>query len=931
MTNDICRAFTFINYHIPQQYDVPEEYSPEYSTTGFFDGLRTESLVLDYSAKQFYSLWKYTLKRTAESTGQYSYQNIFGFSNNAWNPCTDEEFWSDQTNRAFPLTFIVFLQLQSYNIKDRNPLEAQCSEFNNIISNCLNDKCKVYSYATVDKNDFIVCIKSRNYENTVEAIKHLHQSQLNSIVYSYTIFAISNKLLAVFSESEYRDLYEEKISSICLKGVTNSFDPKKLFSLDRKYSHYCRQLVTALYGEICETDDHRLYDILGEDDFRLIARDVSLGKLLEQLRPEGLLHHKEYPFYLFTANLILNTQTGESDPLQPSDIDTITRHMRENFQTPLCSSLQASIQYMKRAMADQQDDMIEKINTLCHAIWQLLQSLKALEKAPTKKYDFLTLYQPFEVFIRIMEEKFQQYFNEDRSAFAETDEIYEFIQKISMTMHGTLRTDIQFFQIRDFNVIINYAPAKLRAFYAFWTLRISYFYNMIAPAKNRYSFVLAPGMYKEVCVSELFMEVDTDKRLMLIMTPERFLYSCAQFMLILSHEVSHFVGHTIRNRRERHYMWGHFCCRLFVLELYKSIYFYGIQHQLTAWEDKWATEIDTFYISITHELDSALEAAEKNTPENPDHLYHSVKSIPLIRSAFHLIDKRYELLSIKEYTKLTRNLADISSRENDFAKRAAAYQKSCNIRRELADLFNNLYQKFQGQFLEPALEIIKEITTEAYADLNAILTLCMTPEEYLLSFDQKNVGFRWFREHPNLTDLEAPMLVIRVGVVMNTMSELVKNEGPIHDLLSSGFSFSAAWNKLQLTKISAKLKNNPTGQRLATQTDHYLKGLLNHAEDIKEYRSIYNPEKKQFCNTKFDFLNDKYIFDMICEYLISCAQIYLNSIRSCQDSNAAKTKKILVDTFIQAKGTDSALSFIQSIENFLQEDECQTANADLIH
>lgn len=931
MAKDICRAFTFINYHIPQKYDTLEEYSPEYSTTGFFDGLRTESLELDYSTKQFYSLWKYTLKRTAESTGQYSYQNIFGFGNNAWNPCADVEFWSDKTNRAFPLTFIVFLQLQSYNIKNGNSLEAQCSEFNNIIRNCLNDKCKVYSYATVDKNDFIVCIKSRNYENTVEAIKQLHQSKLNRVVYSYTIFAISNKLLTVFSKNEYKDLYEEKISSICLKGVTNSFDPEQLFSLDRKYSHYCRRLVNALYGQICEADDHRLYDILGEDDFRLIARDVSLGKLLEQLRPGGLLHHKEYPFYLFTANLILNTQTGESAPLQSSDIDIITRHMKENFQTPLCNSLQASIQYMKRAMADRQDVMIEKINTLCHAIWQLLQSLKALEKAPTKKYDFLTLYQPFEVFVRIMEEKFQQYFNENESAFAETDEIYEFIQKISMTIHGTLRTDIQFFQIRDFNVIINYAPAKLRAFYAFWTLRISYFYNMIAPTTNSYSFVLAPGMYKEVCVCELFMEANTDKRLMLIMTPERFLYSCAQFMLILSHEVSHFVGHSIRNRRERHYMWGHFCCRLFVLELYKYVYFYIIQHQLTNRGSNWSMEIDRFYISLAHELDSALEEAEKTTSENPDHLYHSVKSIPLIRSAFHLIDERYELLSIDECTKLTRHLTDISSRENDFAERATSYQKSCNIRREFTDLFNNLYQKFQGQFLRPALEIIKEITTEAYADLNAILTLCMTPKEYLLSFDQKNVGFRWFSEHPDLTGREAPMLVVRVGVVINTMSELVKKECSINNLLSASSAFSTSWNRLQLKKISAKLKNNPTGQSLATQTNSYLSGLLNHAEDIKEYRSIYNPEKKQFCNTEFDFFNDKYIFDMICDYLISCAQIYLNSIRNCQDSNATETKKILVNTFIQAKGKESALSFIQSLENFLQEDECQTANADLIH
>lgn len=91
---------------------------------------------------------------------------------------------------------------------------------------------------------------------------------------------MSNAILEELESKKHNYLFEQYVDSICLKGITNSYDPQQKVTLDKKYYEFCTELVTRLYeGQEDEADDldYRLYDILGDDDFRLIARDVKLG------------------------------------------------------------------------------------------------------------------------------------------------------------------------------------------------------------------------------------------------------------------------------------------------------------------------------------------------------------------------------------------------------------------------------------------------------------------------------------------------------------------------------------------------------------------------------------------------------------------------------------------------------------------------------
>ena len=69
--SEVCRAITFINYHIP--YRQHEELDFNYTTMGFFDGMDTKALTVDYAKEGLRVLWQYVLERTAKSNGLYSY------------------------------------------------------------------------------------------------------------------------------------------------------------------------------------------------------------------------------------------------------------------------------------------------------------------------------------------------------------------------------------------------------------------------------------------------------------------------------------------------------------------------------------------------------------------------------------------------------------------------------------------------------------------------------------------------------------------------------------------------------------------------------------------------------------------------------------------------------------------------------------------
>lgn len=914
MDKDICRAITYINYHVPP---VVEKEVPPYITLGFFDGMLTERLEVSYEEQELKSLWKYGIKRTDKQLGQYSYQNIFCISRDEWNPCSDEKFWTEDTNKEYPLTFIVFLQLREYMAGD-NAIEVQCRKFNDAALKRLGNDGLCYTYDTIDKNDFVVCLKCRQYNTAVNAIKSLHRTGAE-IIYSYSVFSVSRKVLAELRDKRYQYIFEEEISSICLKGITNSYDLQNGVTLDQKYNEYCERLMDKLYEEQEEEKkDFRIYDILGDNDFRLVARYVKLGKLLEQFAPGGLMCYEEgaFRFYFFSSNVVLNTLPEETfGKINGDYIRNSDKTMKEKFCSPICDRLEARMTNIKQiVMEERQCD--ERVITFCHALWQLLQSLKPLETAPTKRYDFLSLYIPFSALVDILEEKLGKAWepgaSEKDKDFIGNEEIYNFIHKISMTLHGTLRTDIQFFQIRDFNVIVHYAPAKLRAFYSFWVLKLSDYYNEFneQDKKNNYSFIFSPGMYQQTGVSELYMNYVETKRLMLIKMPERHLYAVRWLPVILAHEVSHFVGYASRQRIHRHFACLKVCTRVLFLETNFYRYFIG------RWNWRPILEEGVRNLKLYDEMEKELEAEEFLIRTNSNlypHEFHSENSIRIIEETFRNGNGRFT----------DKIISDDSERMDSYLKNCdkkdnMSTEQRCNeLRRILEDSklqykkLLTLTQKFQFDLLPQLLEMLMYICKEAYADLIAILTLGLSPEEYIFSFIKGECNIQEGR----VADEEEVMLVLRAGYTIQAVMNIV-----VHKPSCLEGEFCVRWSGEVLKKLIMSLGIDTPEGKIAIDIYGYNSGIRDCNQEIQSYRPMYNGWSGCFSNNIVDFFNDKVVWESLIGYLDQSARVYVEILSSKEQLRHMRQE--LRKTYDRV-AKESVISMSQEIENFLAKFEAE--------
>lgn len=899
----VCRAFTFINYHIPPRWGKGSR-SP-YTTLGYFDGLFTEALELNYARQDLKALWRYTLKRTEESTGVFSYQNIFGFGEDGWNSWSDGEFWSEKADHDYPLIFISFIQMEGY-LNGKGCIYDQCQEFHGLLDCEIAQEGMRYVYTTVDKNDFIVCIRCRKHSVALRAIKNMHKAK-KGVVYSYSTLSVKNDVLNRLSNGEYLDMYNEMIDSICLKGITNSHSFGRRIPLDQKYTQFCNKLISCLEynGKVPE---NVTYDILGDDDFRLIARNVSLGRLLEQFGEQGCFGSLEgdLSLCLYTSSLILNTKNqNEFGVLSPSEVAVAKkfRDMEQERAAGKCEELAERMQKIRQAFRLGEGTIQdEKKATFCQAVWQLLQSLKVLEAAPTKSYDFDSLYRPFAMLIDILESKL------DDPDVAENSRIYEFIHKISTVLHGTLRNDIQFFQIRDFNAIVHYAPAKLRAFYALWALKLSDFYNNMSTEHHKYAFVLAPGLFGETRVSQLYTDYQEQNRLMLITIPERHLYSIGLLSIILAHETSHFAGSTLRNRGRRHKAWLDSLARVMQLEFCSYVYqTAGSRMQNLIQRYFKETQGEGCPDNFGGEIIKWVEEEERpKRTEGQKGDYHFQNSKRILLEAYNeAIANNLDVLAAKFRAGIQRYLVDRCKEEypskterleniKDISAECYGWEKGLCL---LADNINKLQ-------IDELLDFLAYFYTETFADVMAILTLQLKATDYLESF-LKNEQHEIDVEKKNV-----PMVIVRITLVMQGINKAV-NENPAWEKKLPDFTkhWRGNW-------MNALIDAYPVGSqelKMVCQINKYRKHRLLH-ECLEQYKGLYDVRTQSFTGGQLSFMADETIIGYLLDYLTVCADDYIERLVS--EEKLFKEQKD-IDRIYSIISGESPMDMSQEIEDML--------------
>lgn len=926
--NIICRSFTFFTNRIPLGSEgLPDRC--QYTSIGFFDGLQTEAVEVDYEKHALKAMWKYILELTRDDTGEFSHQNVFGIGDDGWNNISDTKFWDSGNNEEYPLTFVVFLQALEYHNED---MEEQCKRFGAKVMETLGNEGIVYVYVTVDKNDFIVCIKCKKYKCAMKSIKQLHKAG-TSIVYSYSVFAIHSGIIKKIGRNDnYRKRFSEIIDSISLKGVTNSssiFDGDNLGKkpdLDEKYFRFCHTFKEQIY-ENADADnekDCKIYDILGDDDFRFIARKVKLGDLLFTFSERGCLHEKNLKEqgFLYSSNLTLNIE----NLLDPGNDFLVQK------SSPLEILNSSAMSFVEEkyteALEDEDMELISKKEiTLYQSIKQTMESMKSLKEADTKKYEFYSLYKPFSVLLKIMS-------GTNLENVGKKKDVYEFLRAVGSTMHGTLRTDIRFFQIRDFNTIVHYAPSKLRAFYVAWLDNLSKFCGNNSDINP--SFIISSGIYSEVSVRRLFdihveergketegepknlERVDKDKEhLILVTVSEGDLYSPSRLMRILAHENSHFVN-GFRKREEREKHWENIIQRIFELEFNHYLYKIaknqeyilnaiqdvntqgsnGYKYLECSFGEYWKTNGETYGKACSHYSKEAMSRIVNHYSQLAEGENLGVFIKTYIQKIF-----------IEVYRQIDNNFKIQKKKEEEKCGYANQFEKVCQQ-------MKGFYQMFLAEILNDCCECLGRLTSEMFSDFFAVLILNIEPEEYFKSCIYETKKKDWINEQGGA------FFFVRMAIVIESIQRLCEEKTSLIVSVDNGFYEN--WNRKAISEEKEKQRRNGEDE-MEIQEIQYFNTLefAEQSQDMLKKTDDYIPvfgygeEGKTGDLEHIDFFYDEFILNEFCRYLVACGTDFWNSIK--EDAERYKKLQELRKSYnIMSRGTlmEVAIEIEKCLKNF---------------
>lgn len=545
MMKNVCRAFTL--YHDKIFVNISDEKMQEklkkdFVVIGYFDWFKTSMWEMDESFS-LTKLFEYNNALNKEGTRYQSFQNIFGFKKEADpSQCSDSEFWSSDDDDC--LRFVIYLQMEKYN-------SLQSTIIMSLLAQKLNNKSFII-YSTLDKNDFIVCIKSLNYSATIEIINFLFDSlvkdRTNNIIYSYTSLmvrfdAINNSSSKLIAEKED----EEIIDSICIKTILNNYNEEH-HSIKSKIDYFCRSLSNVFYGELANRQRRKKeivgYEILGDTDCRFIARKVPLNRLLILFSNSGLLNRDNDLFrYCFISSMTsLNIDAKLTRRCRISDFSNYSNSTATLIERSRISTIEDKL--IKK------DILSGHLVTLLYQIYDYISFISF----QTSKYEFVSLEKPFEVLIKSIETAI------DKNEIIERpfEELYDYLSNMYSSIQENMRTDIRFYGLSDFSMMSYYSPTKLRSFYYSVINQISEYYKSMSEQDREisYQFLIFFSNTATTNVTQLWKTKFDEDKIMMVRISEKDFYEVKDLVFQLAHEAAHFVGNEeVRNREYRFYQY----------------------------------------------------------------------------------------------------------------------------------------------------------------------------------------------------------------------------------------------------------------------------------------------------------------------------------------------------------------------------------------
>lgn len=530
---NICRPFILYNDFLPPS---KKKHEWQYCSFGYYDGIDVEENLFSKDSEfsvhdELEKLWDYYVERSEKLEGSFSEQIIFGLRTEKENDNIKEQnFWDDK--EEYPFLFFTLIQAEYSNTENiSQKIREMETEFT-------NDSCKVITYFTFDTSDLLMVILCKKYDDGVAVIENFHHKEnsklkmhLNwQITYSFSVAAV------------YKEIINDKERVANIEGNVQRAD---IYLIEKELG-----AIDTIYKKV----EDSIHDDSGID------KDAVLGCNDEVIRLENVPWNKFLLFYQDGEGLFSNSNNDYHNGL--IGITTIIDTKKLNEENIVISSKEDKGAPLSKKMREKCKNMHMKIeggeevdiSGIKRNMLQVINSLQKFEETPLRDYLFQTALLPLNMMLDMaLEIETKSQIKLFRESF------YIFMKGFNLYVQDAGRSDRQFTQVPDFNAKIYDTPAKINAFYNAFIFNMKKYLNDLykenedgtKPTLHEYEFLACPGVADNMQVRESFVGVSENKRLFLVEIPEKQVYKPKQMLIMLAHEVGHFVGKDVRNRETR--------------------------------------------------------------------------------------------------------------------------------------------------------------------------------------------------------------------------------------------------------------------------------------------------------------------------------------------------------------------------------------------
>lgn len=543
---NICRPFILYNDFLPQEKKI---HVWDYCSFGYYDGIDIGENLLNKEQDcsvhdKLATLWGYYVSRSEMLDGSFSEQIIFGLRTEQENDNKKEQnFWDEK--EKYPFLFFTLIQAEYEKKVDIS------KKIRDIEIEFTNDSRKVITYFTFDTSDLLMVILCKKYDDGIVVIENLHDkenSKLNmylewNLTYSFSVAAVNKKLIN----------NNAKVAEI--EGVVPNAD---IYLIEKELG-----AIDAIYKQVKES--------LDKDS--KIDKDAVLGCNDEVIRLQNIPWNKFLLFYQDKSGIFNNSNDDYHKGL--IGITTIINTNKSIVHNKTILEKQDKDAPLSNKMRNQCKGLIIELNNarrvdisgIKRNMNQVINSLQKFEKTPFKDYMFQTALLPLNMMLDMTKE-----IKTEAQIKLFSESFYIFMKGFNLYVQDAGRSDRQFTQVPDFNAKIYDTPAKINAFYNAFIFNMKKYLNDLYGKDeddtehelHDYEFLACPGIADNMQVRESFVGVSKNKRLFLVEIPEKQVYKPKQMLIMLAHEVGHFVGKDVRNRSSRFKYMQEICVEIIV-------------------------------------------------------------------------------------------------------------------------------------------------------------------------------------------------------------------------------------------------------------------------------------------------------------------------------------------------------------------------------